>query len=108
MIHIRMGCLSRIPPGGGTTKNERFHQHMTFIGARLECSLHTYALLISVIIFQYNSHSKINKKVVLRPIEAKQSSHELGVRQNPVGIIPTVNKCSTECEQWEIDLPQRD
>ena len=24
MRHIRMGCLSGIPPGGGTTKNEKF------------------------------------------------------------------------------------
>ena len=41
--HIRMGCLSRIPPGGGTTKNERFHQHMRtlFHRSKLECSLHT-------------------------------------------------------------------
>ena len=26
--HIKTGCLSGIPPGGGTTKNERIHQHI--------------------------------------------------------------------------------
>lgn len=26
--HIRNGCLSNIPPGGGTNCNERFHQHI--------------------------------------------------------------------------------
>jgi len=26
--HILMGCLSDIPPGGGTNKNERLHQEL--------------------------------------------------------------------------------
>jgi len=26
--HILMGCLSNIPPGGGTNKNERLHQEL--------------------------------------------------------------------------------
>ena len=42
--------------------------------------------------------------MILRPIEAGQFSHKAGVRQNPVGIIPKVNKCCAEYEQWEIDL----
>lgn len=26
--HITAGCVSNIPPGGGTSKNERFHHHI--------------------------------------------------------------------------------
>ena len=78
--------------------------------------------LVSVIIFQHNSHRKINTKVVLRPIEAGQFSHDQGlrpieagqfshdqgVRQNPVGIISKVNECSIECDQCEIDLSDKE
>ena len=108
MKHIRIGCLSRIPPGGRTTKNERFHQHMKTFFHRSKVGVFLAYALLSVIIYQHNSHSKVNKKVVLRPIEAGQFSHEVGVRQNPVGIILKVNNCSTECEQWEIDLSDKE
>ena len=66
-----------------------------------------YALL-SVIIYQHNSHSKVNNKVVLRPNEAEQFSDDLRVRQNAIGIIPKLNKCFSECELWEIDLSDKE
>ena len=65
-----------------------------------------YALL-SVIIYQHNSHIKI-RQVVLKPIEASHFSREARVAHNPVGIIPKVHKCSTEFEQCEIDLSDKE
>ena len=69
-------------------------------------------LAYAVLIYQHNSHSKIKKKMILRSIEAGQFSHKAGVRQNPAGIMPKVNKycatCTCEYEQWEIDLSDGD
>ena len=45
-VHIMAGCLSDIPPGGGTNRNERFHSHINsfFNRSRIGILL-AYALL---------------------------------------------------------------
>ncbi len=107
--HIKVGCLSRIPPGGGTTKNERFHQHMKSFFHRSTIGMCLAYALLSVIIYHHNSRIKIKHKVVFRPIEASPFIHEpSSVIQNPVGIVPKLRKGNTEDDQWEIDLSEKE
>ena len=95
MNHIKLGCLSRIPPGGGTNKNERFHQHMkTFFHRSKVGILLAYALL-SVIIYHHNSQHKTKHKVFLRPIEASEFTYQPKLSQDVVGIVPKKRTCST-------------
>lgn len=106
--HIKIGCLSQIPPGGGTTKNERFHQHMKTYFHRSRIGVFLAYALLSVIIHQHNSHTKIKQKVVLRPIEAGPFTPETGERPTPVGIVLKMHKYATEYEQCEIDLSDKE
>ena len=48
--HISAGCLSGIPPGGGTNRNERLHKHINsfFNRSRIGILL-AYALLTIII-----------------------------------------------------------
>ena len=44
--HITVGCISDIPPGGGTNRNERFHHHINSMINRSKIgSLLAYTLL---------------------------------------------------------------
>ena len=47
--HISNGCISHIPPGAGTNRNERFHSHINsqFNGSKMGILL-AYALLTVV------------------------------------------------------------
>lgn len=67
--HIAAGCLSNIPPVGGTTRNEHFHQHIdSFFNKSKVGILLAYALL--TVITHYHNTSKKHGKVTVRPIAA--------------------------------------
>ena len=108
MNHVKMGCLSRIPPGGGTNKNRRFHQHMKTFFHRSKVGVFLAYALLSVIIYHHNSQHKTKHKVVLRPIEASEFTYEPKLPQDVLGIVPEKRTCSTEDEQWEIALSDKE
>jgi hypothetical protein len=106
MRHVRCGCLSGIPPGAGTNRNERLHEHINayFHRSRIGILL-AYALLM--VLFQaHNSAVRFRSKITARPISA---SPLRGVQQidtiSPfvAGIMP---KCDhlQQADLWEIDL----
>ena len=95
------------PPGGGTNKNERFHQHMKTFFHRSKVGVFLAHALLSVIIYRHNSQLKTKHKVILRPIEASEFTHEPKLLQDVVGIVPEKRTFSTEDEQWEIDLSDK-
>ena len=68
--HISAGCLSGIPPGGGTNRDGRLHEHINsfFNGSRIGILL-AYALL-TMIFHSHNTSMKCGGKVVVRPIAA--------------------------------------
>lgn len=66
-VHIRSGCISDIPPGGGTNRNERFHHHINSLFNRSKMgTLFAYALL--TVMYSYNSSVKKHGRMVSRPI----------------------------------------
>ena len=76
-VHIIKGCLSRIPPGGGTNRNETFHRYVnTFFHKSRIGILLAYALMMMII---YQSNSKhLGRKVIHKPISTAKitdSSH---------------------------------
>ena len=54
-VHINKGCLSNIPPGAGTNRNERLHRHVRphFSHTRLDLPL--AVALMTVLLYQHNS-----------------------------------------------------
>ena len=96
--HITAGCLSNIPPGAGTNRNERFHHH---VNALLHTSkmgiLLAYALL-TVVIHSYNSLHHRNSRVISEPITCSRFRHNTAVSPPlvPVGILPKERQQSAE------------
>ena len=106
--HISAGCISDIPPGGGTNKNERFHRHLnTFFKRSRMGVLLAYALL-TVIIHSHNSSIKHAGKTFTMPILA--SPHRFTAHKSAIsmGIIPkNIHSGSQEANcHWEIDLTE--
>ena len=54
-LHITRGCLSNIPPGGGTNRNEALHKTINphFRQSRIGISL--AVALISILLYHHNS-----------------------------------------------------
>lgn len=84
-VHIMAGCLSDIPPGGGTNRNERFHSHI-INRSRIGIFL-AYALL-TVIIQSHNTAVTTKGKRVCRPIIASPFQRATHFNFRPIGIMP--------------------
>jgi hypothetical protein len=71
-VHIMKGCLSQIPPGGGTNRNEAFHRYVNtfFHKSRLGILL-AYALMMMII---HQSNSKgFGRKNLYKPISTAKT-----------------------------------
>ena len=108
--HISHGCISNIPPGAGTNRNERFHHHINSIFHRSKIgNLLAYALL-NVIIHAHNSSEKKLSRVMTQPITAskyrKQHNEQVTVEKiKPIGILPKVrDEEFSNSDHWEIDV----
>ena len=71
-VHITRGCLSEIPVGAGTNRNERLHRHLKphFSCSRL--GLPMALALMTILLYNYNSNL-IEKKMGIPP---KLLTHE--------------------------------
>lgn len=105
--HITAGCLSYIPPGGGTNKNERLHEHLkTFFHRSRIGILLAYALL-TVIFHTHNTSQKVGGKVVIRPITASPLQGIPTGKKASIGIMPKDQlrqRVEHGSEHWEIDV----
>ena len=102
--HIRKGCLSDIPPGAGTNRNERFHHHINAVFHRSKTGILLAYALLTVIIHAYNNSIKSKGKLIYKPIETVPFNTG-GVTLKPIGITPhdrTVD--SEDGDHWEIDV----
>lgn len=102
--HVQLGCLSHIPPGAGTNRNERFHKHVnTYFNRSRIGSLLAYALL-TVCMYAHNQTSKKGSRLVCRPISAPQFRKQ--PRETVVPKFGIVRKAdqSDSCDTWEIDV----
>ena len=79
--HINRGCLSDIPPGEGTERNERLHD---FLSSSLLCGAKTLSPELAIAILAYilyvwncqrkaKKHSSNSRVVPTIPVECKQS-----------------------------------
>ena len=103
--HIQRGCLSDIPPGCGTNRNERFHQNLRKFIHRSRIGIQLAYALITVIIYIHNNEKKVRGKSMVRPIVA--AARELSqVTVTPMGIFPkqkepvrAANSSIVQCDQ---------
>ena len=66
--HIRNGCLSSIPPSGGTNSNERFHRNLNNIIQHNRIGILLAYALLSVIIYAHNNTSTESGKIIVKPV----------------------------------------
>ena len=108
--HIQCGCLSGIPTGAGTNKNERFHHHINSLFNRSKMGILLAYALLSVVIHWYNSTQRKHGKLISRPIGAATlaSSQHNDLPILPVGITPKDRAAPSQQDDcyWEIDLSE--
>ena len=77
--HISAGCLSGIPPGGGTNRNERLHKHINsfFNRSRIGILL-AYALL--TIFYSHNNSKKFAGKLVVQLVTCSSSISAIKIK----------------------------
>lgn len=107
--HITAGCLSHIPPGSGTNRNEKFHSHINsfFNKSRIGVLL-AYALL-TVIMHSHNTAIRTRGKCVVRPISASPFQGTPSTDCQSIGIMPKLRYQQEKMdgnEQWEINLSE--
>ena len=110
--HISHGCISNIPPGAGTNRNERFHHHINSIIHRSKIGILLAYALLNVIIHAHNSSEKKLSQVMTQPITAskyrKQHNEQVTVEKiKPIGILPKArDEEFSNSDHWEIDVSQ--
>ena len=111
--HISAGCLSDIPPGGGTNKNERLHEHIKNYFNRSRIGILLAYSLLHMIIYVHNSSETVKGKRIVRPIAASTckpvSIDPTYTPTKPIGIIPKFYSLNPEkqgYDHWEMDLSE--
>ena len=98
LVHVRHGCLSGIPRGCGTNRNENLHMLLNrhFNRSRIGVLL-AYALL-SVTIYTYNNKIHFKGKTVTPPVTSlavetdSDTDEHFGIVPKTTGIYPTLNE----------------
>ena len=106
--HITAGCLSNIPPGGGTNRNERFHRHINSFFNKSKIGIFLAYALLTVIIHYHNSQMQSHGTTIVRPISAS-ALHGLVPKntRRPIGIVPKFTQRGWDVDDhWEIDLTE--
>ena len=107
--HVKGGCLSDIPPGRGTNRNERIHHHINALFNKSKSGILLAYALLTVVLYSYNSTEKKHGRTISRPITTSSfyhtnNSHDMHV----IGIVPNVRKDQTlnNSNTWEIDISE--
>ena len=103
--HVSAGCLSNIPKGGGTAKNERFHQHVHSFFQRSRIGILLAYALITMIMHAHNSSIKMKGKLIIRPIIASPLKGT-NISNSPMGIMPKERLLQSN-DIWEMDMSDR-
>ena len=85
-IHINKGCLSDIPPGFGTNRNERLHRHIKPHFSRTRLGLPMALALMTVLLYQYNckSQGKETERQSITLEEERASKYHYGITEKDV------------------------
>lgn len=68
--HISFGCLSNIPPGGGTNRNERLHHHLNSHFTRTKMGVLLAYALLTIVIHAYNTSEKRHSRLITKSINS--------------------------------------
>ena len=101
--HITAGCLSKIPPGAGTNKNERLHEHIKSFFRRSRVGILLAYALLTMIFHAHNTSTRTGGKLSVRPLKGISSATKV----KPIGIIPkerSRQQCMESSDHWEIDV----
>lgn len=84
------GCLSNVPPGGCTNRNERLHEHINNYFNRSRIGILLAYSLLHMIIYAHNSSKTVKGKRIIRPIAASSCKADQSATSTvkPIGIIP--------------------
>ena len=98
--HMSAGCLSSIPPGGGTNRNERFHEHINSFFNRSRIGVLLAYALLTTIIHAHNTSVRFREKLTVRPIAASPLRGTPSANTKP--IMPKVRL--QQQDHWEVDI----
>ena len=108
--HMQFGCLSGIPVGAGTNRNERLHQHLGNYFNRSKIGVLLAYALLSVILHFHNASTRVSGKLISRPISASPFRAALTADQSitvkPMGIIPKQHSDKLNIDHWEADTSE--
>lgn len=109
--HISAGCLSDIPPGGSTNRNERLHEHIKNYFNRSRIGILLAYSLLHMMIYVHNSSETVKGKCIVRPIAASTCKPvpTAPTPVKPIGIIPKCYSSHPEkqgYDHWEMDLSE--
>lgn len=86
-VHIVKSCLSGINVGGGTNKNETFHQYVnTFFHKSRIGVLLAYAMMMTII-SHFNNKDSQSRKAVFRPTRLSLAGCEQNISLERMGIM---------------------
>ena len=87
--HILTGCLSDIPPEGGTNRNERLHEHINKYFNRSRIGILLAYSLLHMILYAHNSSKIINGKRIICPIAMThlKSTPDSIKLSTPIGVL---------------------
>ena len=107
---MQLGCLSDIPVGAVTNRNEQLHQHLGSYFNRSKIGVLLAYALLSVILHSHNASIRISGKLVSRPISASPfRAAFLGAQSvtvKPMGIIPKQQSNKLNVDYWETDVSE--
>ena len=83
-VHITKGCLSGLPKGAGTNRNERLHRHLKPLFSRTRLGLPMALALMTILLFQYNcrlveKHTGTPQFPIILESECTTSNYQFGI-----------------------------
>ncbi len=106
--HISAGCLSGIPPGGGTNRNERLHKHINSFFNRSRIGILLAYALLTTIFHSHNNSKKFAGKVFVQPVMSTSLMQLTNIK--PIGITPkqrVMQQDLQKSDHWEMDQSDR-
>jgi hypothetical protein len=95
-VHIKKGCLSGIPAGAGTNRNERLHRHLKPHFSCTRLGLPMALALTTILLHQYNGEIS-EKKLGIPPVPITyesncDNSYHFGItRKDANNILPNTD-----------------
>ena len=103
-VHISTGCLSDIPPGGGTNRNERLHQHVNSFFNRSRIGILLAYALLTMIFYSHNNSIRLRGKCIIRPAVASTLQATTATTSKAIGIMPKERmEHHQQADHWEKD-----